>query len=559
MNEKANVSKELNARHRKILEGLLKLPENRECADCKAKGPRWASVNLGIFICMQCSGIHRSLGVHISKVRSATLDTWLPEQVAFIQSMGNERANSYWEADLPPNYDRVGIENFIRAKYEEKRWVSKDGKPQSPSSGRDERSSLHWQRPAERSGHGHTSSSENLFEERKNFQVSNSKNSAPATRISLPAPPRAFEQVTAPTKPQQVVEKAEPMAEATEAAKKVADAAPVVSPPKVDFATDLFDLLSMDGPTENGSEAAANDDNSWAGFQSAAVAEEVSTTGNTGPTQAVENDTQSVSGIEDLFKDSPSLATPSVLEKPQKDVKNDIMSLFEKSNMVSPFAMHQQQLAMLAQQQLLMAAAAKSAGGDPKAINQQQLAILAQQQQLLMAAAAKSAGGDPQAMNQQQLAILAQQQQLLMATAAKSAGGDQKLSGSIQQQGPNGISIPAQNWPNIGYQIPGLMMPVAGQGDLQKLKQTADMGLTHPGGSSVPYPTSRMEAPSHLKSAAVSSFTLYNIDQVTPANGGTNNGVGKTQSSSSVSSGTSTPAGKDYDFSSLMQGMFSKH
>ncbi|KAJ6966535.1 ADP-ribosylation factor GTPase-activating protein AGD5 [Populus alba x Populus x berolinensis] len=483
MNEKANVSKELNARHRKILEGLLKLPENRECADCKAKGPRWASVNLGIFICMQCSGIHRSLGVHISKVRSATLDTWLPEQVAFIQSMGNERANSYWEADLPPNYDRVGIENFIRAKYEEKRWVSKDGKPQSPSSGRDERSSLHWQRPAERSGHGHTSSSENLFEERKNFQVSNSKNSAPATRISLPAPPRAFEQVTAPAKPQQVVEKAEPIAEATEAAKKVADAAPAVSPPKVDFATDLFDLLSMDGPTENGSEVAANDDNSWA---AAAVAEEVSTTGNTGPTKAVQNDTPSVSGIEDLFKDSPSLATPSVLEKPQKDVKNDIMSLFEKSNMVSPFAMHQQQLAMLAQQQLLMAAAAKS--------------------------------------------------------AAKSAGGDQKLSGSIQQQGPNGISIPAQNWPNIGYQIPGLM-PVAGQGDLQKLKQTADIRLTHPGGSSVPYPTS----------------SLYNIEQATPANGGTNNGVGKTQSSSSVSSGTSTPAGKDYDFSSLMQGMFSKH
>ncbi|KAL7229660.1 hypothetical protein ACSBR2_008215 [Camellia fascicularis] len=97
-----------------MLEGLLKLPENRECADCKCKGPRWASVNLGIFICMQCSGIHRSLGLHISKVRSATLDTWLPEQVAFIQSMGNEKSNSYWEAELPPNYDRVGIENFIR-------------------------------------------------------------------------------------------------------------------------------------------------------------------------------------------------------------------------------------------------------------------------------------------------------------------------------------------------------------------------------------------------------------------------------------------------------------
>ncbi|KAK6921341.1 Arf GTPase activating protein, partial [Dillenia turbinata] len=62
MNEKATVSKELNDKHAKILEGLLKLPSNRECADCRNKAPRWASVNLGIFICMQCSGIHRSLG-----------------------------------------------------------------------------------------------------------------------------------------------------------------------------------------------------------------------------------------------------------------------------------------------------------------------------------------------------------------------------------------------------------------------------------------------------------------------------------------------------------------
>ena len=65
-------------------------------------------------------------------------------------------------------------------------------------------------------------------------------------------------------------------------------------------------------------------------FAAATVAEELSTPGKAVPTKAVENKTQSNSGIEDLFKVSPSLATPSVSEKPKKDVKNDIMSLFEK-------------------------------------------------------------------------------------------------------------------------------------------------------------------------------------------------------------------------------------
>ena len=44
-------------------------PENQTCADCPTKGPRWASWNLGCFICIRCSGIHRSIGVHITKVQ----------------------------------------------------------------------------------------------------------------------------------------------------------------------------------------------------------------------------------------------------------------------------------------------------------------------------------------------------------------------------------------------------------------------------------------------------------------------------------------------------------
>ncbi|KAL5096789.1 hypothetical protein RYX36_001116 [Vicia faba] len=229
MNEKANVSKELNAKHKKILEGLLKLPENRECADCKAKGPRWASVNLGIFICMQCSGIHRSLGVHISKVRSATLDTWLPEQVAFIQSMGNEKANSYWEEELPPNYDRVGIENFIRAKYEDKRWVARDTKPKSPSRLVEEKSHSQWQKPVERVGHNYIA--ENTFEERRKIQQSNANT---ATRISILAPPKGHVQV-APVAKHQHIEKVEPLVPQVQAETSQTTGTVHDPPPKVDF------------------------------------------------------------------------------------------------------------------------------------------------------------------------------------------------------------------------------------------------------------------------------------------------------------------------------------
>ena len=46
------------------------------------QGPRWVSWNLGIFVCIRCAGIHRNLGVHISKVKSVNLDSWTPHQVA---------------------------------------------------------------------------------------------------------------------------------------------------------------------------------------------------------------------------------------------------------------------------------------------------------------------------------------------------------------------------------------------------------------------------------------------------------------------------------------------
>ncbi|CAB4045504.1 stromal membrane-associated 1 isoform X1, partial [Paramuricea clavata] len=74
-------NKKQHDRHTSILMELLREDQNKYCADCRAKGPRWASWNLGIFVCITCAGIHRNLGVHISKVKSVNLDAWTPEQV----------------------------------------------------------------------------------------------------------------------------------------------------------------------------------------------------------------------------------------------------------------------------------------------------------------------------------------------------------------------------------------------------------------------------------------------------------------------------------------------
>lgn len=364
MNGKASVTKEINAKHKKILDALLKLPVNRECADCKSKGPRWASVNLGIFICMQCSGIHRSLGVHISKVRSATLDTWLPEQIACIQSIGNEKSNSYWEAELPPKYDRVGIENFIRAKYEDKRWIPRDGKAKPPLSVREEKISVYKRELAVSSGPSvivYPNPVQHFSGDRKISQPQNINRSVPSSQSSNPVPPTVPKLVT-PDPIQKEVQKSEPAPFKVEWGTKETKVTLVESEAKVDYATDLFTLLSMDNSRENASEASAPGDNAWAGLQSADATAAAAAVKNVAP-KVVSSSSQSNSGIEDLFKGLDWIAQP-IAEKPPMEVKNDIMTLFEKSSMLSPFSVHQQQLAMHAQQQsLFVAAAPKSSGG----------------------------------------------------------------------------------------------------------------------------------------------------------------------------------------------------
>ena len=71
---------------------------NPECADCGAPNPEWASLNLCVMMCIECSGPHRSLGAHISKVRSTTLDKWTKNNCRLLITIGNNRANVIWEA-----------------------------------------------------------------------------------------------------------------------------------------------------------------------------------------------------------------------------------------------------------------------------------------------------------------------------------------------------------------------------------------------------------------------------------------------------------------------------
>lgn len=113
-----------------ILSDLLKDEDNKYCVDCDAKSPRWASWNLGIFLCIRCAGIHRNLGVHISRVKSVNLDTWTPQQVACIQQMGNSRARAVYEANIPDSFRRPqmdsALEQFVRAKYEAKKYIARE-------------------------------------------------------------------------------------------------------------------------------------------------------------------------------------------------------------------------------------------------------------------------------------------------------------------------------------------------------------------------------------------------------------------------------------------------
>jgi len=126
-----------------IFEKLLNIPENKICADCSNKGPRWASLDFGVFICMNCAGHHRNLGPSITRVRSVKLDSWRLEFIEMMESVGNARANGYFEKNLPSSkkadaaWQTNDIRKFIGDKYVKKLFAPLDRDPPMATIGKD--------------------------------------------------------------------------------------------------------------------------------------------------------------------------------------------------------------------------------------------------------------------------------------------------------------------------------------------------------------------------------------------------------------------------------------
>ncbi|OVA17918.1 Arf GTPase activating protein [Macleaya cordata] len=90
---------------------LQSLPENKTCVDCSQKNPQWASITYGIFMCLDCSGKHRGLGVHLSFVRSVTMDSWPEPHLKKMESNrgGNEALNSFLSARGIPKETEISV------------------------------------------------------------------------------------------------------------------------------------------------------------------------------------------------------------------------------------------------------------------------------------------------------------------------------------------------------------------------------------------------------------------------------------------------------------------
>lgn len=281
-------AKQIQDKCQNLLTQMLRDEDNKYCVDCDAKGPRWASWNLGIFLCIRCAGIHRNLGVHISKVKSVNLDTWTPEQVVSLQQMGNSRARAVYEANLPDSFRRpqtdCSLESFIRAKYEHKKYIAREWVPPPLPK-------VNWDKE---------------LDEEAERQRRRKKESSKATNNQNILPPvKKPEVVPALPKPRSSVS------------------------PKPSRANNsaTLDLLGLDAPATTQSSVNGSGDDIFSSFLSAPPAS-VASTGSSTSIVTTTTSTVASKSEEENFFDQPA---PSPQEK-SKMTKDSILALYGTSN-----------------------------------------------------------------------------------------------------------------------------------------------------------------------------------------------------------------------------------
>ncbi|XP_068998371.1 arf-GAP with SH3 domain, ANK repeat and PH domain-containing protein 1a [Embiotoca jacksoni] len=113
-----------------IIDEVLRSPGNDTCCDCGAADPRWVSTNLGVLTCIECSGIHREMGVHVSRIQSLELDKLGTSELLLARNVGNCSFNEIMESSLPSpslkptaSSDMTARKEFINAKYIDRKFV----------------------------------------------------------------------------------------------------------------------------------------------------------------------------------------------------------------------------------------------------------------------------------------------------------------------------------------------------------------------------------------------------------------------------------------------------